>query len=159
MSLLTLSSLILAAYLAAGRTGSIALCLYWGITVWETLIIVLVIDIIQIPLYGLLIEAFQRHVVLPERFRRSITQRFKKVEERMENRKYWKQLASFKPMSVVAVSSIPFRGFGIFSACILSFMLGYNRFAGTFLIMAGSFIGSLLSVAILFMPARWLSGL
>lgn len=159
MSLLTLSSLILAAYLAAGRTGSIAVCLYWGINVWETLIIVLVIDIIQIPLYGLLIEAFQRHVVLPERFRRSITHRFKKVEERMERKEYWKRLTRVKPLSVVAVSLIPFRGFGIFSACILSLLLGYNRFAGTFLIMSGSFIGSLLSVAILFMPARWLSGL
>jgi uncharacterized membrane protein len=159
MFMLKLSGLTLAAYLAAGRTGAIAVCLYWGITVWETLIIIFVIDMIQIPVYGLLIEASQRHLVLPERFQMWIKRRVQKLQERMESRKYCKQLASFKPMSVVAVSSIPFRGFGIFSACILSFMLGYNRFTGTFLIMSGSFIGSLLSVAILFMPARWLSGL
>ncbi len=159
MFLLKLSSLIFAAYLAAGRTGAIAVCLYWGITVWETLIIALFIDVVQIPIYGLLIEAYQRHLVLPQRFQRWIKRRSQKLQERMERRKYWKRLASFKSMSVVAVSSIPFRGFGIFSACILSFMLGYNRFAGTFLIMSGSFIGSLLSVVILFMPARWLSGL
>ena len=159
MSLLKLSSLILVAYLAAGRTGSIAICLYWGITVWETLIIVLVIDMIQIPVYGLLIEASQRHVVLPKRFQMWIKRRFQKLQERMERKKYWKQLARFKSLSVVAVSSIPFRGFGIFSACILTFILGYNRFVGTFLIILGSFIGVLLSILILFMPVRWLSGL
>ena len=159
MSLLKLSSLILAAYLAAGRTGSIAICLYWGITVWETLIVVLFIDMIQIPVYGFLVEASQRHVILPERFQMWITRRSQKLQERMEKKKYLKQLARFKSFSVVAVSSIPFRGFGIFSACILAFILGYNRIIGTFLIMAGSFIGALLSILILFMPVRWLSGL
>jgi len=157
--MLELSGLIFAAYFAAGRTGAIATCLFLGIAVWETLIIAILIDFLQIPFYGLMIEASQKYVVLPERFQTWVKRRFKKFQDRLEVKGFLNRLSSHKPLAVLAVSTIPFRGLGIFSACILSVMLGYSRSTGTFLIMLGSLIGSVLSILFFFLPARWLGGL
>lgn len=159
MSLLELSGLIVAAYLAAGRTGSIVTCLVLGITPLETLVIALLMDMVQMPFYGFLLEASHRHIALPERFRMWVKHRSQKIRERMEGKRYLKRLARYKPLAVIAVSTIPFRGFGVFSACILAFMLGYGRFAAASLIISGSFIGSLLSILIFFFPARWFNAL
>jgi len=159
MSLLELSGLIVAAYLAAGRTGSIATCLVLGITPLETLVIVLLMDMVQMPVYGFLLEASHRHIPLPERLRMWVKHRAQKIRERMEGKRYLKRLARYQPLAVIAVSTIPFRGFGVFSACILAFMLGYGRFTAASLIISGSFIGSLLSILIFFFPARWFNAL
>jgi uncharacterized membrane protein len=159
MSLLKAGSLIVAAYFAAGRTGSVATCLYLGIAPLETLIIALFIDVVQIPVYGLLLQASHRFMRLPRRFRVWIEERSQKLKERIEKGTYWKRLTRFQPLAVVAVAIIPFRGFGVFSACILAFIMGYPRFVSTLLIMCGSFVGALLTILVFFFPARWLSAL
>ena len=159
MSLLKAGSLILAAYLAAGRTGSVATCLYLGFEPLETLMIALFIDIVQIPVFGLLLQASNRFIRLPRRFRAWVEERSRKIKERIEKGAYWKRLIRFQPLAVVAVSIIPFRGFGVFSACILAFIMGYHRFVSTLLIMCGSFVGALLTILVFFFPARWLSAL
>lgn len=159
MSLLELSGLIVAAYLAAGRTGSIATCLVFGITPLETLVIALLMDMVQMPFYGFLLETSHRHIPLPERFRMWVNHRSQKIRERMEGKRYLKRLARYQPLAVMVVSTIPFRGFGVFSACVLAFMLGYGRLVAASLIISGSFIGSLLSILIFFFPARWFNAL
>ena len=159
MSLLKAVSLIMAAYLAAGRTGSVATCLYLGFEPLETLIIALFIDIVQIPVYGILLQASNRFLSLPRRFRAWIEERSRKIKERIEKGLYWKKLIPFQPLAIMAVSMIPFRGFGVFSACILAFIMGYRRLKSTLLIMCGSFVGALLTILIFFFPARWLSAL
>ncbi|MCP4666883.1 MAG: small multi-drug export protein [Deltaproteobacteria bacterium] len=159
MSLLKAGSLVVAAYLAAGRTGSVATCLYLGIAPLETLIIALFMDIVQIPVYGLLIQASHKYIRMPRRFRAWIEERSRKIKERSEKGAYFKRLTHFKPLAVMVVSTIPFRGFGVFSACILAFLMGYRRSLSTLLIMCGSFIGAVLTILVFFFPARWLSAL
>jgi uncharacterized membrane protein len=159
MSLLKASSLIVAAYLAAGRTGSVATCLYLGIDPLETLIIALFIDIVQVPVYGILLQASNRIIKLPRRFQAWIEERSRKIKDRIERGAFWKRFNRFKPLAVVAVTIIPFRGFGVFSACILAFIMGYRRLVSTLLILCGSFLGALMTILVFFFPARWLSAL
>lgn len=159
MSLLKLSSLILAAYLAAGRTGLVASCLYLGISPLATLIISLLTDIIQMPVYGGIIEVSRRYVSFPKGLSSWMERRSKKVQEWRERRGAWSRISRYKPLSVIAVSVIPMKGFGILSACILATVLGLRRLEGTLLIMAGSFLGAVGSILILYFPARWLNAL
>jgi len=159
MSLLNTCCLVFAAYLAAGRTGSIAACLVLGIGPWQTLGIALTMDYFQIPLYGLLIEASQRRMALPGRFREWIQRKSDKLHKRMQHSGLWKRLARFRHLPVVMVAILPFRGGGVFSACVLARMMGYSRVAGTCLIMCGSVAGSCITLAVLYFPARWLHAL
>ena len=155
MSLLTQSGLIFTGYLAAGRVGSIAACLILGISPWATLIIILLIDICQIPVYGMIIESSKKHIVLPKRIQTWVQDKTEKLKIRMKEKVFWQRLIPFQHMTVILVSTIPLRGFGIMSACILAAMLGYGRLLGTVLIMAGSFACSLLSICVFFFPGRY----
>lgn len=159
MSVLSLVGIILAAYLAAGRVGAVAACLVVGIVPYKTFLIVISIDLFQIPAYGIILEKSQWHKILPDRFRQWTANRSQKIQSRMEASSLWKRISRFQPLAVVAVSLLPLRGFGIFSACILSFMLKINRVFATILIMSGSFIGTILCILIFYFPARWLSAL
>jgi uncharacterized membrane protein len=159
MSLLKVSGLILAAYLAAGRTGSVATCLYLGLKPHETLIIALLMDLIQIPVYGLILTLSGRFIKVPERVRKWIDHRTQAIQRRIQSGPNWKRLSRYRPLAVIAVSIIPFRGFGVFSACILAFIMGYGRVAGTCLIMSGSLVGAVVTTLVFYHPARWLSGL
>ncbi|MCD6561387.1 MAG: small multi-drug export protein [Deltaproteobacteria bacterium] len=158
MSLLKLSSLIFAAYLAAGRSGSIATCLLSGISPLETLIIALLIDLIQLPVYGMIIEASVRHIALPKKFQAWLHKKSNKIEQKIQKKNFWNRLVRYRPLAIITVSTIPVRGFGVLSACILAVMLNFGRVTGTLLIMSGSLIGSILSVLILYYPARWFNG-
>jgi len=155
MSLLSQSGLIMAAYLATGRVGAIATCLILGISPWETLIIAMLIDLFQIPVYGFTLETSKKHMILPERFQKWIKTKAEKFKTRVLEKRFWQSVLRYQPVALVVVSIVPFRGFGVLSACILAVMLGYGRFHGTVLIMAGSFIGSFLSVGAIFFPGRF----
>lgn len=155
MSLLGMTGVVIGAYLAAGRTGSVAACLVLGVSPWTTLIVALVMDFIQIPVYGLLMELSSRHMPLPERVRGWGERKARKLRERLDRQR---NLLKYRPLSVIVVSSVPMRGFGVLSACILASLFGYSRTSGTLLIMAGSFTGASLSVLIFFWPARWIHG-
>jgi uncharacterized membrane protein len=159
MSLLKLSSLILAAYLAAGRTGLVASCLYLGVSPLATLIISLLTDIIQLPVYGIIIEVSRRYVSFPKRLRSWVERRSNKIQEWRRGSGFWSRVARYEHLSVVAVTVIPLKGFGILSACILAAILGFRRLEGTLLIITGSFIGAVGSILIFYFPTRWLHGL
>jgi uncharacterized membrane protein len=155
VSLLSQSGLIFVAYLAAGRVGAIATCLILGISPWETLFIALLIDGCQIPVYGLILETSKKHVALPKRFQNWAEAKSEKFKTRVLEKKSWQHVLRFQPAAIVIVSTVPIRGFGVLSACILAVMLGYDRIYGTVLIMIGSFIGSFLSVWAIFFPGRF----
>lgn len=155
MSMLTLIGIVLAAYLAAGRLGAVAACLVAGIEPINIFLLVILIDLFQIPVYGIILEKSQWHKILPKRFHTWTQYRAKKIQARMEASSLWKQISRYQPMAVVAVSMLPLRGFGIFSACILSFMLKVNRVFATVLIMSGSVIGTVLSIMVFYYPVRW----
>jgi len=153
--LLTQSGLIIAAYLAAGRVGAVATCLVLGLSPWETVMVAMLIDLFQIPVYGLALETAKRHAILPERFQTWVQIKSERFKVRIMNKTFWQRMLRFHPIALVAVSSIPVRGFGVLSACILAVLLGYDRFSGTILIMTGSFIGSFVSVWAIFFPGRY----
>ena len=155
MSLLSQSGLIMTAYLAAGRVGAVATCLILGISPWETLIISVLIDLFQIPVYGLALETSKKHMILPHRFRKWVTAKAEKFKTRVREKKFWQNVLRYEPVALVFVSMVPFRGFGILSACILAVMLGYGRVHATVMIMIGSFFGSFLAIWTIFFPGRF----
>lgn len=159
MPLLTLIGIICVAYLAAGRMGVVASCLVVGMVPYKIFMIVILMDLFQIPVYGIILEKSQWQKIIPERFGAWIKHRSQKMQNRMEGSALWQRVSRFQPMAVVAVSLLPFRGFGVFSACILSFMLNLNRVYATLLIMIGSIIGTVLSIMVFYYPVRWLDAI
>jgi uncharacterized membrane protein len=157
MSVLSLFGIVLAAYLAAGRLGVVAACLVAGVSPHKIFILVILIDVCQIPVYGIILEYSQWHKILPSRLQKWIKNRSGKIQNRMEASSLWNRVSRFQPLAIMAVSLLPLRGFGIFSACILSFMLNLNRVYATILIMGGSVIGTILSILIFYFPVRWMS--
>jgi hypothetical protein len=159
MSLLKLSSLIAVAYLVAGRTGLVACCLYLGISPLVTLLIALLTDVIQMPVYGLIIEISRRYMFIPKKIKSWFEKRSDKIRVWVKGNGFLTRLTRFEPLAVAAVSAIPFRGFGILSACILASILKYRRLKGTLLIMSGSFAGAAVSILVFYFPVRWFHAL
>jgi len=159
MSAIEQAGIIMAGYLALGRPGSVFAGLVAGLPLWETLGIVLLIDFLQIPVYGVLIETTSRHVRLPVGVRSWLERRKEKARRILTQGRVLRRLSPFKPWGIVAVAGLPVKGFGVFSACILAFMLGYARIKATVLVMLGSLLGSLVLVLILVYPVRWVRGL
>ena len=155
MSVLSQSGIIFTAYVAAGRVGAVAACLLLGISPWETLIIAVLIDLFQIPVYGLALETSKKHMALPKRFQNWVDRKSKKLSIRVQEKNYWRKLLRYRHMAIIIVTTVPFRGFGVLSATILAVMLGYGRIHGTILIVTGSIIGSLFSVWAIFFPGRY----
>ncbi|NDY43120.1 small multi-drug export protein [Dissulfurirhabdus thermomarina] len=159
MPLVTKVGIVVAAYLATGRTGGIFACLALGASPLAALLMALFMDFVQIPLYGVVLEASRRHVRAFDRAGRWVRARHERWQARLaEERGVWARLARHHPLAVVAVSMVPFRGCGVFSAAVLAFLLGIGRLRGTALIMAGSLLGSVLTLLVFFYPVRWLHG-
>lgn len=150
---------VISAYVAMGRTGAIASCLLFEGGLLMTFVMSLLLDLVQIPVYGLLLEASARPNVSGRKISTWIDHRRQKLVALETKSTFWAKIMRFKPLAIMAVAIIPIRGCGIISACILTFMLGYNRLHGTLLIMAGSVIGALLTIGILFEPIRLTHGL
>lgn len=155
MPVLTQAGLIFSSYLGLGRTGAIAACLFLDIGVGAALGIALLLDLMQIPVYGLLLETSARPAPATQKLSGWVRRHREKWENRLNGEGFWARVARFHPLAVVAISTLPIRGCGIISACVLTFMLGYDRLRGTLLIMTGSLIGALLSLAIIIEPVRF----
>ena len=159
MSVLSLMGIVFAAYLAAGRVGVVAVCLVAGMEPYKIFLMVILIDLFQIPIYGIILEKSQWQKLFPARLQKWIQHRSHKIQRRMETSALWRRISRYQPMAVMAVSFLPLRGFGIFSACILSFLLKLNRVSATIFIMSGSLIGTILSIGVFYFPARWIDAL
>jgi uncharacterized membrane protein len=153
--MLSQSGIIFTAYVAAGRVGAVAACLFLGISPWETLIIAVLIDLFQIPVYGFALETSKKHVVLPRRFQGWVNRKSEKFRTRVQGKKYWPKLLRYRHLAIIVVTTVPFRGFGVLSATVLAVMLGYGRVHGTILIATGSIIGSFFAVWAVLFPGRY----
>ena len=152
-------SIVISSYVAMGRTGAIATCLFFEAGIVMTIVMALLLDLVQIPVYGLLLEASShKNMAFGQKVSGWIERRRTKLNEKMSGSNFWSRVMHFKPLAVVAVAVIPIRGCGIISACILSFILGYGRVQGTILIMTGSIVGAVATLAVLYEPARLLHG-
>ncbi len=156
MSLLSQGGIIITAYLAAGRVGAVTACLIQGFSPWQSLVVAMGLDFFQIPVYGFILERSGRHLKLPERLHRRLKNRMDRVLKRVQENRFWKKAYRLQALGLVVVSAVPFRGFGILSACILAALLGQSRFSGTMWLMTGSFIGSILVVWSIFFVGKCL---
>lgn len=156
--MLTDAGIIFASYLALGRTGAIASSLVLNEDVLLTFIIALTMDFFQIPFYGFILDTSRRSTSMGRRFDAFLGKKRQLWQERMAGGGFWGWLATMQPLVVMAVAIIPIRGCGIVSACVLCFILGFSRFYGTLLVMTGSLIGALATVAILYEPMRFFNG-
>ncbi len=153
--MLSQSGIIFTAYLAAGRVGAIAGCLFLGISPWETLLVAVLIDIAQVPVYGLALETSKKHMILPKRFQTWVSKKSDKFRNLVQEKTYWKKLLHYRDLALIVVTSVPLRGFGVLSACVLAAMLGYGRIRASILIMTGSVIGSVFAIWAIFFPGRY----
>ncbi|MDX9786187.1 MAG: small multi-drug export protein [Desulfobacterales bacterium] len=150
-----LAGLILGAYLAAGRIGAVATCLISGVAPWNTLICVALIDFLQIPVYGLILETMK----ISERISHWVEARWEKVKGRVAHHAYLSRFARYKPLTVMLVSSLPLRGFGVLSACVLAHMLKQSRLSGTLCVLSGSVLSTTLLILLFYFPIRWFSAM
>ncbi len=153
--MLSQSGIIFTAYLAAGRVGAIAACLLLGISPWETLIVAVLIDIAQVPVYGLALETSKKYMILPKRFQRWVDKKSEKFRNLVQEKRYWKRLLRYRDFALIVVTSVPLRGFGVLSACILAATLDYGRIRASIMIMVGSVLGSLFAIWAIFFPGRY----
>jgi len=155
MSYLTSFGIVVAAYAAAGRIGAVAACMFSGFGLWETMAITLLIDAAQVPVYGTALQLAAHKLKPTSRFQAWIRNKCEKVQTYMENSRMWAPVFRLKYFSIFAITTIPFRGCGVFSACLFSLIFGVSKTTGTSLILAGSCAGTCLIFAVLFLPVRW----
>lgn len=156
--MLTDAGIILTSYVAMGRTGAIASSLLLNEDVLITFIISLALDFFQIPFYGIILDTSSRSTSMGRRVRSFLDKKRQLWKERMASGGFWGWLGKMQPFTVMAVAIIPIRGCGIISACVLCFMLGLPRVYATLLIMAGSLVGALATLGILYEPLRLING-
>ena len=152
------AGIILTAYLGLGRTGAIASSFYLQQNVFISLVIALLLDFFQIPVYGIFLESTAKHTGFGRKINQWLAGRRALWHERIAAGGFWARLARVQPLAVIFVTIIPVRGCGIMSACVLCFMLGFSRLYATSLIMFGSALGAGLTLALLYEPIRLLHG-
>jgi hypothetical protein len=158
MPMLTDAGIIFSSYLAMGRTGAIASSLLLHQDVLLTFMLSMALDFFQIPFFGFILDTSSRSTSLGRRVNAFLDHKRELWRQRMAAGGFWGGLARMQPLAVMAVAIIPIRGCGIISACVLCFMLGFSRIYGTLLIMAGSLVGALATLGILYEPLRLIHG-
>jgi uncharacterized membrane protein len=156
--LLTDIGIIFTSYLGLGRTGAIASSFYLHENVLLTLVISLMLDFGQIPVFGFFLESTVKHTGFGRKIDRWLDVKRKLWEQRMNGGGFWAKVGKMQPLTIILVSMIPVRGCGIISACVLCFMLGIGRIYCTVLIMTGSVLGACVTLAVLYEPIRLLHG-
>ncbi len=151
-------SIIFTSYLGLGRTGAIASSFYLQENIGLTLIVALMLDFFQIPVYGLFLENTTKYTGFGRKIGGWLEAKRMLWVERISGDGFWAKISQMQPLAIILVSMIPIRGCGIISACVLCFMLGVSRIYSTVLIMLGSVLGACLTLAILYEPIRLLHG-
>jgi uncharacterized membrane protein len=130
-----------ALHFAFGRTVSMVYAILYHLPLPYYIPLALGYDLVQIPLYGFILERS------PEKFpfwwaRR----RVERMQVRMQEKGFLRLISSMGNVGIILISALPIKGFGILSGSIFSFLIGQKRFEGTLLLM----VGSLLGIAIVF---------
>jgi uncharacterized membrane protein len=126
-----------------GRTASVVFAIINHLPLPVYLPLALVYDFLQIPVYGHLLESSSR---IP--FLRWVGRRLQRASEAWQQRKFVQKVSSWGDVGIVLLCALPIRGFGVFSATTLSYLLGRNRVKGTILLLMGSMLGILLTLGI-----------
>jgi uncharacterized membrane protein len=126
-----------------GRTASVVFAIIYHLPLPLYLPLALVYDIVQIPLYGFLLENSSR---LP--FLRRVETRLKQASHARQQRKLIRRVTSWGDVGIVLLCALPIKGFGVLSATVLCYVLGKTPRKGTLLLMIGSMLGILLTLGI-----------
>ncbi len=151
-------SIVFASYLALGRTGAIISSFYLHENVVQTLVISLMLDFGQIPVFGFFLESTIKHTGFGRKIDYWIDGKRVLWDQRMNGGGFWAKVGQMQPLAIILVSMIPVRGCGIISACVLCFMMGMSRIYCTVLIMTGSVLGACVTLALLYEPIRLIHG-
>lgn len=133
-----------ALHFTIGRTASVVFAIINSLPLAIYLPLALFYDLVQIPLYGFVLEGSSRVHWL-----RRLGGWVKGKGVSWQQRKLVQRISSLGDVGVVLLCALPIRGFGVLSATIFSYLiLGRQRVKGTLLLMAGSILGIILTVAL-----------
>ncbi len=149
--------IVFTSYLGLGRTGAIISSFYLQQNIGLTLVLSLILDFGQIPVYGFLLESTAKHTSFGRKMDVWMARKRLLWDKRLDGDGFWVKMAKIQPVAIILVAMIPVRGCGIISACVLCYMLGVGRIYCTVLVMTGSLLGAGLTLAILYQPVMMLS--
>jgi len=119
-----------------GRTASVVFAIINHLPLHFYLPLAWGYDYVQIPVYGFILERSSR---IP--FLRWVGRRLKQASETWQQRRFVQKVSSWGNVGIVLLCALPIRGFGVFSATVLSYLLGKDRVKGTVLLLIGSLLG------------------
>jgi len=119
-----------------GRTASVVFAIINHLPLHFYLPLAWGYDYVQIPVYGFILERSSR---IP--FLRWVGRRLKQASETWQQRRLVQKVSSWGNVGIVLLCALPIRGFGVFSATVLSYLLGKDRVKGTVLLLIGSLLG------------------
>lgn len=150
-------SIVFTSYLAMGRTGAIISSFYLQQDVWLTLAVSLMLDFGQIPVFGFMLESTTKHTKFGQKIDGWIEVKRILWDKRIHGDGFWARIGKMQNLVIIIVAIIPVRGCGIISACVLCYMLGIGRIHCTILVMTGSLLGAMVTLALLYQPLLLLS--
>lgn len=127
-----------------GRTASVIYAIINHLPLPHYLPLAWVYDLIQIPVYGFLLEG-STHIP----FLRWVRTRIKRASEAWRRKKLVQKVSSLGDVGIVLLCALPIRGFGVLSATVATYLLGKGRVRGTTLVMIGSLLGISLTVVLM----------
>ena len=119
-----------------GRTASVVFAIINHLPLHFYLPLAWGYDYVQIPVYGFILERSSR---IP--FLRWVGRRLKQTSETWQRKRLVQKVSSWGNVGIVLLCALPIRGFGVFSATVLSYLLGKDRVKGTVLLLIGSLLG------------------
>ena len=119
-----------------GRTASVVFAIINHLPLHFYLPLAWGYDYVQIPVYGFILERSSR---IP--FLRWVGTRAKQASETWQRKRLVQKVSSWGNVGIVLLCALPIRGFGVFSATVLSYLLGKDRVKGTVLLLIGSLLG------------------
>lgn len=119
-----------------GRTASVVFAIINHLPLHFYLPLAWGYDYVQIPVYGFILEHSSR---IP--FLRWVGRRLKQASETWQQKRLVQKVSSWGNVGIVLLCALPIRGFGVFSATVLSYLLGKDRVKGTVLLLIGSLLG------------------
>jgi len=126
-------------YILGGRPAAILSAQFLGRKIFFLLPVVVMLDTLQIPLFYHLYHTVSNRLVIQKFYKRS-----EKRKNRLKQSKLFKWLQFLGKPGVVAISMLPFKGFGMWSGVLLSNLLNLPKQTSYPLMIMGSLLGCIL---------------
>ena len=139
--------ILIVTHLIAGRLFSVPLGVALFGKWYDVIILLVIIDLIQIPFYFYIYESHNRLRFIKVRLRllrrklMNIDRRVKLKEIRNVNARLLKKARSLGEWGIVFIPSLPFLGGGIWSGVLLAHLLKVKKKKSYLLLACGSMIG------------------